>query len=83
MLLMSFFQGVLWYVLSFREGKLLALGGNSGNFIYNVCPVIVVSSPEFHQIFPINGTVYRFTRNEILVQAFIPGNHADMNLALQ
>src|SRR6266436_4169047 len=33
---MSFFQGVLWYALSFQGGKLLALGGNSGNFIYDV-----------------------------------------------
>jgi len=39
---MSFFQGVLWYALSFQNGKLLALGGNSGNFIYDVCPVIVM-----------------------------------------
>lgn len=30
-------QGLLWYALSFREGKLLALGGNSGNPIYDVC----------------------------------------------
>lgn len=29
-------QGLLWYALSFREGKLLALGGNSGNPIYDV-----------------------------------------------
>ncbi|TFY59454.1 hypothetical protein EVG20_g7785 [Dentipellis fragilis] len=35
-LAMSIFQGVLWYALSFRSGKLLALGGNSGNFIYDV-----------------------------------------------
>ena len=39
---MSLFQGVLWYALSFKEGKLLALGGNSGNFIYDVRPVIVI-----------------------------------------
>ncbi|KAI0283992.1 ERG4/ERG24 ergosterol biosynthesis protein [Russula aff. rugulosa BPL654] len=32
---MSFLQGVLWYALSFQEGKLLAVGGNSGNFIYD------------------------------------------------
>ncbi|KAI0004504.1 ERG4/ERG24 ergosterol biosynthesis protein [Russula compacta] len=32
---MSFLQGILWYALSFQEGKLLALGGNSGNFIYD------------------------------------------------
>ena len=41
---MSLFQGVLWYALSFQEGKLLALGGNSGNFIYDVRPVIVMST---------------------------------------
>ena len=35
---MSLFQGILWYALSFQEGKLLALGGNSGNFIYDVRP---------------------------------------------
>src|SRR5229473_2213670 len=45
--------------------------------------LLSATSPEFHQIFPINGIVYRFTRNEILIQAFIPGNHADMNLAPQ
>jgi delta14-sterol reductase len=39
---MSFVQGIFWYALSFREGKLLALGGNSGNAIYDVCRVIVV-----------------------------------------
>jgi Delta14-sterol reductase len=41
---MSFLQGVLWYALSFREGKLLAVGGNSGNFIYDVRLVIAMSS---------------------------------------
>ncbi len=41
---MSLFQGILWYTLSFQEGKLLALGGNSGNVIYDVCRVIVISS---------------------------------------
>ena len=35
---MSLFQGILWYALSFQEGKFLALGGNSGNFIYDVRP---------------------------------------------
>lgn len=33
---MSLFQSILWYALSFQEGKLLALGGNSGNVIYDV-----------------------------------------------
>ncbi|KAH9969612.1 ERG4/ERG24 ergosterol biosynthesis protein [Russula dissimulans] len=32
---MSLFQGILWYALSFKEGKLLAVGGNSGNHIYD------------------------------------------------
>ena len=41
---MSFLQGVLWYALSFQEGKLLAVGGNSGNFIYDVRLVIAMSS---------------------------------------
>jgi hypothetical protein len=37
-LLMSLVQGILWYALSFQEGKLLALqvGGNSGDVIYDV-----------------------------------------------
>ncbi|KAF8899887.1 ergosterol biosynthesis ERG4/ERG24 [Gymnopilus junonius] len=34
-LLMSFVQAVYCYAFSFKEGKLLALGGNSGNFIYD------------------------------------------------
>lgn len=33
---MSVFQGVLCYLFSFRKGALLALGGNSGNPIYDV-----------------------------------------------
>ncbi|KAL0572203.1 erg24, C-14 sterol reductase [Marasmius crinis-equi] len=33
--LMSVFQAIAVYVMSFQEGKLLALGGNSGNFIYD------------------------------------------------
>jgi hypothetical protein len=45
---MSFFQGVLWYALSFQEGRLLAVGGNSGNFIYDVRPVIVMSSSTIY-----------------------------------
>lgn len=35
-LIMSIVQGVAVYVASFREGALLALGGNSGNPIYDV-----------------------------------------------
>jgi Delta14-sterol reductase len=38
---MSLFQGILWYALSFQEGKLLALGGNSGSFIYDVCSLVM------------------------------------------
>ncbi|THH20554.1 hypothetical protein EW146_g838 [Bondarzewia mesenterica] len=34
-LLNSIFQGLLWYALSFKKGKLLALGGNSGNHVYD------------------------------------------------
>ncbi|KII86809.1 hypothetical protein PLICRDRAFT_43470 [Plicaturopsis crispa FD-325 SS-3] len=34
-LLMSIFQGLACYAASFREGALLALGGNSGNVIYD------------------------------------------------
>ncbi|THV07352.1 ERG4/ERG24 ergosterol biosynthesis protein [Dendrothele bispora CBS 962.96] len=33
--LMSVVQAVFVYVMSFQEGRLLALGGNSGNFIYD------------------------------------------------
>ncbi|ESK94667.1 c-14 sterol reductase [Moniliophthora roreri MCA 2997] len=34
-ILMATLQAIGVYVMSFREGKLLALGGNSGNFIYD------------------------------------------------
>ncbi len=34
--LMSLIQAIAVYAMSFQEGKLLALGGNSGNFIYDV-----------------------------------------------
>ncbi|KAI0311507.1 ERG4/ERG24 ergosterol biosynthesis protein [Amylostereum chailletii] len=34
-LIMSVVQGLLWYSLSFAGDRLLALGGNSGNFIYD------------------------------------------------
>lgn len=34
--LMATAQGIYVYAASFRQGKLLALGGNSGNFIYDV-----------------------------------------------
>lgn len=33
---MSVFQALYVYIASFKAGKLLALGGNSGNFIYDV-----------------------------------------------
>jgi delta14-sterol reductase len=36
-LAMSVVQAIYVYAASFRSGKLLALGGNSGNFIYDVC----------------------------------------------
>src|SRR5258708_34435974 len=45
--------------------------------------LVSATSPEFNQILPISGTLYIFTRNEILVEAIIPGNHEDMNLAPQ
>jgi Delta14-sterol reductase len=35
-LAMGVFQAIYCYIASFREGKLLALGGNSGNIIYDV-----------------------------------------------
>jgi protein-S-isoprenylcysteine O-methyltransferase Ste14 len=34
-LVMAVFQAIYCYLTSFREGKLLALGGNSGNIIYD------------------------------------------------
>lgn len=37
---MSFVQAIYCYAVSFRQGKLLALGGNSGNYIYDVCRTI-------------------------------------------
>lgn len=33
---MAVFQATYSYVTSFRKGSLLALGGNSGNIIYDV-----------------------------------------------
>ncbi|KAK0466753.1 ERG4/ERG24 ergosterol biosynthesis protein [Desarmillaria tabescens] len=33
--LMAFIQALYAYVMSFRQGKLLALGGNTGNFLYD------------------------------------------------
>jgi hypothetical protein len=37
-LIISIFQAVFVYARSFRKGALLALGGNSGNIIYDVSP---------------------------------------------
>lgn len=34
-IVMSVFQAAAVYAMSFQSGKLLALGGNSGNFIYD------------------------------------------------
>jgi hypothetical protein len=39
-LLMSIFQGIACYAASFMPGKLLALGGNTGNPIYDVSSYI-------------------------------------------
>ena len=36
--LMSVVQALYVYIASFQPGKLLALGGNSGNLIYDVRP---------------------------------------------
>jgi Delta14-sterol reductase len=36
-LVMSVAQAFYVYASSFRKGALLALGGNSGSFIYDVC----------------------------------------------
>ena len=41
-LLMSILQAFFVYAMSFRKGKLLALGGNSGNPIYDVCLALLV-----------------------------------------
>jgi Delta14-sterol reductase len=35
-LVMSFVQATYCYISSFKQGKLLALGGNSGDLIYDV-----------------------------------------------
>lgn len=43
-LLMSTVQSIYVYAMSFQSGKVLALGGNSGNFIYDVCNIIKSSS---------------------------------------
>ena len=40
---MSVIQALACYVASFRKGALLALGGNSGNWIYDVR--LAVSAP--------------------------------------
>ena len=37
---MSVAQALYCYYTSFQEDKLLALGGNTGNFIYDVSPFI-------------------------------------------
>lgn len=37
-IVMSVVQGLVCYAVSFRPGALLALGGNSGNPIYDVRP---------------------------------------------
>jgi delta14-sterol reductase len=42
-LLMSILQAFACYFASFKSGKLLALGGNTGNHLYDVCP----SYPSF------------------------------------
>ena len=46
-LIMSFVQAVYVYVASFSEGKLLALGGNSGNIIYDVSAIFFNSWQPF------------------------------------
>ena len=43
---MSVFQGLLVYAMSFRKGALLALGGNSGNPIYDVCCTLPYSEVD-------------------------------------
>jgi delta14-sterol reductase len=48
-ILMSIVQSFTCYAMSFQEGKLLALGGNSGNFIYDVS-----SSPNNYNIWFLN-----------------------------
>ena len=42
-LAMSVIQATWVYAYSYFSGELLALGGNSGNFIYDVCPLSLMS----------------------------------------
>jgi delta14-sterol reductase len=44
---MATFQAIACYAASFQHGKLLALGGNSGNPIYDVCCISSMSLPSF------------------------------------
>lgn len=54
-LIMSVVQGILCYAFSFTGNKLLALGGNTGNPIYDVsmvrCPLYSDAYPSFIQFF--------------------------------
>ena len=45
-ILMALVQACWCYASSFRSGALLALGGNSGNFIYDVRLVPILHSPR-------------------------------------
>ena len=49
-LLMSVFQALACYIASFRQGALLALGGNSGNPIYDVRQCASVTQNDFRLI---------------------------------
>ena len=47
-ILMATLQAIGVYAMSFQEGKLLAVGGNSGNFIYDVRFVLFHASALKH-----------------------------------
>jgi len=46
---MSVVQSVYYYASSFFGDKLLALGGNSGNFIYDVSRQVIRTHPCYHR----------------------------------
>lgn len=55
-LLMSIIQGLYVYIASFNQGKLLALGGNTGNVVYDVSSANELPIPLRNAVFHWQGT---------------------------
>ena len=67
-LAMSILQATWVYTYSYFSGELLALGGNSGNFIYDVSCRIIDSAPADYKWFmgrPLNPTFPGFPNFDI------------------